>query len=98
MEEKVVITSYEVVRMEASLLEKREWFYIVVDEGHRLKNNECQLMQCLFTFAHNPNTSRLLLTGTPLQVAFHASSHIEQPQRVMVPDALPSSGCLQFCR
>ena len=59
MEEKVVITSYEVVRMEASLLEKREWFYIVVDEGHRLKNNECQLMQCLFTFAHNPNTSRL---------------------------------------
>ena len=68
MRAKVVVTSYEMVRMDSHAFAAREWFYIVIDEGHRLKNNECQLMQCLFTFAHSPNTSRLILTGTPLQV------------------------------
>lgn len=68
MDHSVIVTSYEMVRIDASVFQSIEWFYLIVDEGHRLKNNECQLMQCLFTFAHNPNTSRLILTGTPLQV------------------------------
>ena len=67
MDHSVIVTSYEMVRIDASVFQSIEWFYLIVDEGHRLKNNECQLMQCLFTFAHNPNTSRLILTGTPLQ-------------------------------
>lgn len=66
------VTSYEMVRFDASAFQRVEWFYLIVDEGHRLKNNECQLMQCLFTFAHSPNTSRLILTGTPLQVGIAA--------------------------
>ena len=77
MRAKVVVTSYEMVRMDSHAFAAREWFYIVIDEGHRLKNNECQLMQCLFTFAHSPNTSRLILTGTPLQVC---RAHLLSPR------------------
>ncbi|KAK8808401.1 hypothetical protein WA158_008302 [Blastocystis sp. Blastoise] len=67
MKRPVIITSYDVCRIEEQFLQRLTWFYIVVDEGHRLKNHNSALMKCLFTFAHNPNTSRLILTGTPLQ-------------------------------
>jgi len=40
------------------------WRYIVVDEGHRLKNMHCRLIRELKLY-HTAN--RLLLTGTPLQ-------------------------------
>ena len=40
------------------------WRYIIVDEGHRLKNLNCRLLRELKTY-HSAN--RLLLTGTPLQ-------------------------------
>ena len=43
---------------------KVPWQYIIVDEGHRIKNAECKLVQNLnlLTSRH-----RILLTGTPLQ-------------------------------
>eukprot|EP00729_Bicosta_minor_P017647 gene17647-27898_t len=45
-------------------LRKVPWKYIVVDEGHRIKNMNCRLIRELKTY----NTAnRLLLTGTPLQ-------------------------------
>ena len=60
----VVITSYEIVIRDAKELRKVPWKYIVVDEGHRLKNMNCRLIRELKTY----NTAnRLLLTGTPLQ-------------------------------
>ena len=40
------------------------WKYIVVDEGHRLKNMNCRLLRELRTI---PTANKLLLTGTPLQ-------------------------------
>jgi SNF2 family DNA or RNA helicase len=40
------------------------WEYIIVDEGHRLKNNESKLFSCLLQLQ---STHHLLLTGTPLQ-------------------------------
>lgn len=63
----VILTSYDLCRKDVAIFKKHSYFYVVIDEGHRLKNNECQLMQCLFTFSHSPDTSRLLLSGTPLQ-------------------------------
>jgi ATP-dependent DNA helicase len=42
------------------------WKYIVVDEGHRLKNLNCRLIRELKCYQ---SANRLLLTGTPLQVA-----------------------------
>lgn len=40
------------------------WKYIVVDEGHRLKNTNCRLIKELRLYT---SANRLLLTGTPLQ-------------------------------
>ncbi|CBN76950.1 conserved unknown protein [Ectocarpus siliculosus] len=46
-------------------LRKTEWQYIIVDEGHRMKNAQSKFAQTLGTMYHSRN--RLLLTGTPLQ-------------------------------
>ena len=39
--------------------------YIILDEGHRIKNRNCRLVKELKSFR---SVSRLLLTGTPIQV------------------------------
>ena len=46
------------------MLHEVTWTYIVVDEGHRLKNRNCRLGQELRRI---PSKHRMLLTGTPLQ-------------------------------
>ncbi|KAF6166627.1 hypothetical protein GIB67_005489 [Kingdonia uniflora] len=61
----VVITSYEVAMNDAKkYLRHYKWKYVVVDEGHRLKNSKCKLLREL---KHLPMENKLLLTGTPLQ-------------------------------
>eukprot|EP00698_Gefionella_okellyi_P002844 TRINITY_DN12712_c0_g1_i1.p1 TRINITY_DN12712_c0_g1~~TRINITY_DN12712_c0_g1_i1.p1 ORF type:complete len:695 (-),score=197.22 TRINITY_DN12712_c0_g1_i1:90-2090(-) len=60
----VVVTSYEIILRDRALLRKLNWKYIVVDEGHRLKNMDCRLILELKKFT---SSNRLLLTGTPLQ-------------------------------
>ncbi|XP_046457073.1 lymphoid-specific helicase-like [Daphnia pulex] len=60
----VVITSFEVVIRETKSLGRLQWRYIIVDEGHRLKNHQCRLVQELKKY---PSNNRLLMTGTPLQ-------------------------------
>ena len=40
-----------------------QWKYMVVDEGHRLKNDRCVLRRCLDAVAVQ---ARLIVTGTPL--------------------------------
>ncbi|EFN56033.1 hypothetical protein CHLNCDRAFT_22847 [Chlorella variabilis] len=60
----VVVTSYEILLADVKALGRYQWKYIVVDEGHRLKNMNCKLIRELKTL-HAEN--KLLLTGTPLQ-------------------------------
>jgi len=60
----VVITTYEVVMRDRKHLQKYDWKYIIVDEGHRLKNLDCKLIRELKTYK---SSNRMLLTGTPLQ-------------------------------
>jgi len=60
----VVITSYEVPIMDTNFLSEFTWKYIIVDEGHRLKNYKTLLSRTLKEFK---SENRLLLTGTPLQ-------------------------------
>ncbi|XP_078268874.1 lymphoid-specific helicase [Rhinoraja longicauda] len=60
----VVITSYEIAMRDRRYFQKFHWKYLIVDEGHRIKNLNCRLIQELKRF----NTdNKLLLTGTPLQ-------------------------------
>ncbi|SCU77894.1 LAME_0A02586g1_1 [Lachancea meyersii CBS 8951] len=62
--EGVVITSYEMIIRDIDLILSYHWKFLIVDEGHRIKNINCKLIQELKRI----NTSnRLLLTGTPLQ-------------------------------
>lgn len=61
----VLLTSYEYVMLDKSDLSKIEWCYIVIDEGHRIKNKNSKLSNVLRQYMCR---HRLLLTGTPLQV------------------------------
>lgn len=64
----VVIASYEIVIREKASFRKFDWEYIVIDEAHRIKNEESLLSQIIRLF-HSKN--RLLITGTPLQNNLH---------------------------
>ena len=59
-----VITSYEVLMKDCHLLSRKTWSYLVVDEGHRLKNKRCKFLRDLRKIRFE---SKLILTGTPLQ-------------------------------
>ena len=61
----MVSTTYEYVIRDKAILSKIRWRYMIIDEGHRMKNHHCKLTQTLNTFYIAPH--RLLLTGTPLQ-------------------------------
>lgn len=64
----VVISSFEIVIREKSALKKVAWEYIIVDEAHRIKNEDSMLSQIIRLFH---STNRLLITGTPLQNNLH---------------------------
>ncbi|KAG9096198.1 hypothetical protein FS749_008925 [Ceratobasidium sp. UAMH 11750] len=59
----IVVTTYDMVIKDRVHLSKFAWKYIVVDEGHRLKNMNCKLIQELKQYS---SANRLILTGTPL--------------------------------
>ena len=61
----VLLTTYEYIIKDKSILAKLQWKYMIIDEGHRMKNHHCKLTQVLNT--HYLASHRLLLTGTPLQ-------------------------------
>lgn len=61
----VLITHYDLIIRDKAFLRKIHWFYLVVDEGHRLKNYDCVLARTLVSGYRIRR--RLLLTGTPIQ-------------------------------
>ncbi|XP_078252198.1 SWI/SNF-related matrix-associated actin-dependent regulator of chromatin subfamily A member 2-like isoform X2 [Rhinoraja longicauda] len=61
----VLLTTYEYIIKDKHVLAKFRWKYMIVDEGHRMKNHHCKLTQVLNT--HYVAPRRVLLTGTPLQ-------------------------------
>ncbi|AET40158.1 RSC chromatin remodeling complex ATPase subunit STH1 Ecym_5403 [Eremothecium cymbalariae DBVPG len=61
----VLLTTYEYIIKDRSLLAKHEWAHMIIDEGHRMKNAQSKLS---YTLTHYYRTRhRLILTGTPLQ-------------------------------
>uniref|UniRef100_A0A0E0M1S1 Chromatin-remodeling complex ATPase n=1 Tax=Oryza punctata TaxID=4537 RepID=A0A0E0M1S1_ORYPU len=60
----LIVTSYEMAMSDAKHLAHYKWKYVIVDEGHRLKNSKCLLLRELKRL---PMDNKLLLTGTPLQ-------------------------------
>ena len=64
----VVITSFEIAIIEKNALKKVPWYYLVIDEAHRIKNEKSVLSTVVRLF---DTQCRLLLTGTPLQNNLH---------------------------
>ncbi|KAF8329832.1 uncharacterized protein EI90DRAFT_2973500 [Cantharellus anzutake] len=60
----IVLTTYDIVMRDRPHLSRYEWRYIIVDEGHRLKNMNCKLMREIKQYS---SANRMILTGTPLQ-------------------------------
>ncbi|KAI0072353.1 hypothetical protein K474DRAFT_1667957 [Panus rudis PR-1116 ss-1] len=59
----VVITTYDILMKDRPHLAMYRWGFIVVDEGHRLKNMDCKLIQEIKALWSD---ARMILTGTPL--------------------------------
>ncbi|KAL7747414.1 chromatin remodeling complex Adenosinetriphosphatase [Sorochytrium milnesiophthora] len=64
----VCVASYEMCLLEKAHFKKISWSYIVIDEAHRIKNENSLLSQIVRLFNCR---NRLLLTGTPLQNNLH---------------------------
>jgi SWI/SNF-related matrix-associated actin-dependent regulator of chromatin subfamily A member 5 len=64
----VLVTTYEMAVKEKAALGKFSWRYIVIDEAHRIKNENSILSQVVRIYK---SQYRLLLTGTPLQNNLH---------------------------
>ena len=67
----MVVTTYEMAKspnMTSLLAHRTYWRYIVLDEGHVIKNEASQISRALRGFNKE---ATLLLTGTPLQNNLH---------------------------
>jgi superfamily II DNA or RNA helicase len=59
-----VVTSYDTARIDCDELNRIPWLYVVVDEGHNIKNPDAQRTRAIKTIA---GQHKLALTGTPIQ-------------------------------
>ena len=60
----VIISSYDVVRNDIDIIKASHWNYVILDEGHVIKNSKAKTTQAVKQIkSHN----RLILTGTPIQ-------------------------------
>ncbi|XP_071515644.1 DNA excision repair protein ERCC-6-like [Panulirus ornatus] len=60
----ILVTSYTGVRDQLETLLQYDWHYIILDEGHKIRNPEAQITVALKRF-HTPH--RLILSGSPIQ-------------------------------
>jgi SWI/SNF-related matrix-associated actin-dependent regulator of chromatin subfamily A member 5 len=72
----VCVTSFEMAIKERTALRKFSWRYIIIDEAHRIKNENSILAKTMRLFSTN---YRLLITGTLLQV------HIKLHYSILIP-------------
>eukprot|EP00547_Thalassionema_nitzschioides_P003190 CAMPEP_0194214352 /NCGR_PEP_ID=MMETSP0156-20130528/15501_1 /TAXON_ID=33649 /ORGANISM="Thalassionema nitzschioides, Strain L26-B" /LENGTH=1063 /DNA_ID=CAMNT_0038942583 /DNA_START=94 /DNA_END=3285 /DNA_ORIENTATION=+ len=64
----VLVTSYEGLLKEKAKFSNVSWEYLIIDEAHRIKNENSSLSKCVRNIKAN---FRVLITGTPLQNNLH---------------------------
>lgn len=62
----VLLTTFDYIIKDRPILCKVKWTYMIIDEGHRMKNANSKLTSVLRQYY--TTRYRLILTGTPLQV------------------------------
>jgi SNF2 family DNA or RNA helicase len=60
----LVITSFDIARIDHEKLNSIEWHYVVVDEAHNIKNPDAKRTKAIKTIN---GQNKLVLTGTPIQ-------------------------------
>eukprot|EP01126_Amoeba_proteus_P013730 TRINITY_DN15885_c0_g1_i2.p1 TRINITY_DN15885_c0_g1~~TRINITY_DN15885_c0_g1_i2.p1 ORF type:complete len:135 (-),score=28.54 TRINITY_DN15885_c0_g1_i2:205-609(-) len=60
----VIVTSYDTITSEFGSFKSIRWRCIVIDEGHKVKNESSIISRCVRTL---DSQFKLLLTGTPVQ-------------------------------
>lgn len=60
----LVVASYDIVRKDISFFGQIHWNYVVLDEGHIIKNGKTKCSQAMKKLIAN---HRLILSGTPIQ-------------------------------
>ena len=60
----VLITSYATFTKEHKNLVTKQWHYVILDEGHKIRNPDTQTTMSLKDM---PTPHRLILTGSPMQ-------------------------------
>ncbi|KAJ3070483.1 hypothetical protein HK102_006657, partial [Quaeritorhiza haematococci] len=73
----VVITSYEMITLESHVFKKVDWEFLVIDEAHRLKNDQSKFFEGVREVVgegekggrgvKGERVHKICLTGTPLQ-------------------------------
>ncbi|KAJ1608688.1 Swi/SNf2 RAD26 [Cryptosporidium canis] len=62
--ELLVITTYETLRRNLQTLRQINWFYIILDEGHKIRNPDSGITLAVKSLG---TCNRLLLSGSPIQ-------------------------------
>lgn len=60
----LVVASYDIVRKDISFFGQIQWNYVILDEGHIIKNGKTKCSQAMKKLIAN---HRLILSGTPIQ-------------------------------
>ncbi|KAI8066725.1 SNF2 family N-terminal domain-containing protein [Gongronella butleri] len=61
----VLLTTFDYIIKDRPVLSKFKWVYMIIDEGHRMKNSKSKLTTVIRQYY--TSRYRLILTGTPLQ-------------------------------
>lgn len=64
MDNLVLISSYEIVRNDVNFFADFHWNYLVLDEGHTIRNAKAKTTLAVKSLTAN---HRLILSGTPIQ-------------------------------
>ncbi|XP_076819187.1 DNA excision repair protein ERCC-6-like [Clavelina lepadiformis] len=60
----ILVTSYERVRLALENLLSKSWHYVILDEGHKIRNPEATITHSVKMFA---TPHRIILSGSPIQ-------------------------------
>lgn len=64
----LIVASYDIVRKDITFFSNIKWNYIILDEGHIIKNGKTRTSIAIKNLVAN---HRLILSGTPIQVSAH---------------------------